>query len=236
MDARRGQQDLRAAGADDPHGLAATARSRTRRSRWRRRLPAPLRSAPSSGKGRARQMFAISADGRLRTFASRDRGLTLLPDGSNPCAAHAASADPSAIAPRRRPGCGRIQLPHHLVPQLSQHAQRNHRPAVDLRIQAAQLVGRLAEPAKLLPERFGRQRMFGGLRQRLGRLQPASGPVAAVAATRKRLPTAASIARSNGTRRRGIAGVRLAKPARNCGSSVFQIFWPGRILARSIAP
>ena len=61
------------------------------------------------------------------------------------------------------------------MPQLPQHAQRRHGPALDAGFQAAQLVGRAAQPAQLFGQHGGGERMFPGLRQDLWRLDPAGG-------------------------------------------------------------
>ena len=100
------------------------------------------------------------------------------------------------------------------MPQLAKLAQGDHRPAVELRFEVAQLVGRLAETAELLGERFGGQRVFRRLGQRLRRLEAASRAVGrdgrnSQRASDRRLHL--QIQRHAALRLTG--GVRLAKPA-----------------------
>ncbi len=67
----------------------------------------------------------------------------------------ATNAEPLKHSSTRRLRDGGVQLPHHFMPQLAKLAQGDHRLAVELRFEVAQLVGRLAETAELLGERFG---------------------------------------------------------------------------------
>ena len=60
--------------------------------------------------------------------------------------------------------------------QFAEFAKRDHRSAVEIRFESAQLVGRLAEAAKLLAKRFDRQRVLRRLGQRLRRLETTHGP------------------------------------------------------------
>ena len=52
------------------------------------------------------------------------------------------------------------------MPQLAEYAERHHRRAVNLSRQAIQLEHGAAEPAELLFQRLGRQRMLHGLGER----------------------------------------------------------------------
>ena len=127
--------------------------SRRTRAVTPRRAPARAATATGTARGAAASIPACHAHGPAWACPSTELSPCPRPGrghGRRRASIRLGNARAARASRRRRRHARRVERMHQPLPQFAQHAQRNHRPADDVRLQLAQLVRRAAESRKLL--------------------------------------------------------------------------------------